>query len=70
MECTEFPPELQLEEEGDLAQQFGSKVILTEEEKGLRKGSVDQHFTILAFIDRRIEEKKRQRYMSAENFLL
>ena len=65
MESTEVPPELQLEQECDLEAELRAKLVLAEEEKAPRKGSLDQHFTILAFIDRRIEEKKRQRYMSA-----
>ena len=65
MDCPELPPELSLETEEGLDQQFTDKLTLAEQAKLPRKGSVDHHFTILAFIDRRIEEKKRQRYMSA-----
>lgn len=67
MESEEFPPEFKLEET-DICTQFGIALRLEDRRGGLaqRKGSLDMHYSIIGFIDRKIREKSRQRIMSEE----
>jgi hypothetical protein len=55
MESEEFPPELQLEE-NNTCSEFSLAMRLEERKGGLvqRKGSLDMHYSILGFINRKI----------------
>jgi len=65
MECEELPPEFKLED-SDLGYEWQETRNLGQKEKLClqRRGSLDNHYSILAFIDRKIKEKSRQRIMS------
>jgi hypothetical protein len=65
MESQELPPEFKLED-SDLSLELHEKLNLGQKEKlcPQRRGSLDNHYSILAFIDRKIKEKSRQRIMS------
>ena len=59
------PPEFTLEE-ACIDYEFEIKLSLDQRERFCieRKGSLDNHCSILAFIDRKIKETNRQRIMS------
>jgi hypothetical protein len=65
MECEELPPEFKLED-SDMGLEFHEKLSLGQKERLClqRRGSLDNHYSILAFIDRKIKEKSRVRIMS------
>jgi hypothetical protein len=67
MESEEFPPEFKLEET-DICTEFQLGMLLDDKKSGAvqRKGSLDMHYSILGFINRKIKEKSRQRIMSEE----
>lgn len=67
MESEEFPPELHLEQAG-ICSEFVLAMREGERRGGVvgRKGSLDMHYSILGFINRKIREKSRQRIMSEE----
>jgi hypothetical protein len=55
-------------EEQDLCEEVRLKLTLEERERYgfMRRGSMDMHYSILGFIERKIREKTRQRVMSEE----
>lgn len=65
MESEEFPPEFRLEET-DICSEFQLGMRLEDKLGSVsqRKGSLDMHYSILGFINRKIREKSRQRIMS------
>jgi hypothetical protein len=65
MESEELPPEFKLED-SDIEYEFPEKLNLGQKERLCfqRRGSLDNHYSILAFIDRKIKEKSRVRIMS------
>ena len=67
MESEELPPEFKLEDSA-INCQLQEVLCLDYSERITiqRRGSLDNHYSILAFIDRKIKEKSRLRYMSEE----